>query len=175
MAVTAATGFFDGVHLGHRKVLEKVCSIANEKGEESVVITFWPHPSLVLGRGDIHLLTSLEEKKNLILDCGISRVEVVPFTKETASMSAENFIQKYLIEKFDVSTLVLGFDHRFGHDKFESVEELAEIVRSYGLKAETVGQFLLEDGMPVSSTSIRQAISSGNVELASRLLGRAVR
>ena len=157
MAVVAATGFFDGVHRGHREVLGKVCSIAALRGEESVAITFWPHPSSVLGsRGAVPLLTpSLDEKIRLIRECGISRVEVVPFTPSFAALSAADFVQQYLVERFGVSVLVLGYDHRFGHDRFDSVESLAALVRSFGVDTEIVPPYRLSDGTVLSSTYLR--------------------
>jgi len=172
MAVTAATGFFDGVHLGHRKVLERVRSIALERGEESVAITFWPHPAVVLAGREVDLLTSLEEKKRLILECGISRVEVIDFTREFAALPARDFIERYLKERFDVGMLVLGYDHSFGSDRFASVEQLASLVRECGLGAEIVGQFRLQDGTVVNSSAVRRALESGDLELASKMLGR---
>ena len=162
MAVVAATGFFDGVHQGHKEVLGRVCSIARSRGLESVAITFWPHPAFVLGsRAGVSLLTpSLDEKIRLIRDCGISRVEVVEFTPSFAALSAAEFVQQYLVERFDVSMLVLGYDHRFGHDHFDSVESLASVVRSFGVDTEIVPPYLLADGTVLSSTYLRNCKKS---------------
>ena len=117
MAVVT-TGFFDGVHLGHRHVLETVVSCARERGEEATVVTFWPHPRTVLqqdARG-FRLLTSLEEKKQLLLAAGIDRVEVLPFTREFAALKAEEYLQ-LLRERFGASVIVMGYDNRIGSDK----------------------------------------------------------
>ena len=122
-----------------------------------MAITFWPHPSFVLGqRRGVSLLTpSLDEKIRLIRQCGVSRVEVVPFTEQLAALPAAEFVRQYLVERFDVSVLVLGHDHRFGHDSFDSVEDLASAVRLQGVDTEIVPPYRLEDGTVLSSTYLR--------------------
>ena len=119
--VVAATGFFDGLHLGHRKVIEKLTSIAAEQGGESMIISFWPHPRNVLQQDayKLRLLTTLEEKRELSFSLGIDRFEVICFDKEFSQLSTEEFFRGYLIEKYNVSTLVVGYDHRLGHGKDE--------------------------------------------------------
>ncbi|MBO4340084.1 MAG: bifunctional riboflavin kinase/FMN adenylyltransferase [Bacteroidales bacterium] len=116
MAVVT-TGFFDGVHLGHRHVLETVVSCARERGEEAVVVTFWPHPRAVLQQDarDLRLLTTLEEKKALISAVGIDRVEVLPFTREFASLTAAQYLD-LLAARFDASLVVMGYDNKIGSD-----------------------------------------------------------
>ena len=111
------TGFFDGVHLGHRHVLETVVSSARERGEEAVVVTFWPHPRTVLQQDarDFRLLSSLEEKKELLTACGIDRVEVLPFTREFASMTAADYLAM-LRDRFGATLVVMGYDNRIGSD-----------------------------------------------------------
>ena len=125
MAV-AATGFFDGVHLGHRKVIEKMCAVARERGEESMVVTFWPHPRSVLQQDAdrLRLLTSLQEKRRICLGIGVDRFEVLPFSRSFSELSAGRFIREYLVEKLGVTTLILGYDHRLGHDSFDSTEQM---------------------------------------------------
>ena len=115
--VVAATGFFDGVHKGHRKVLEKLCEIAKRTGKKSAVITFWPHPRSVLQQGadGLRLLNSLEEKKELIRSIGINKFIVIPFSKEFSLLSTDEFLQKFLKDKYEVSSLIIGYDHRLGH------------------------------------------------------------
>ncbi len=112
------TGFFDGVHLGHRHVLETVVSLAREKAEEAVVVTFWPHPRTVLQQDarEFRLLTSLEEKKALLASCGIDHVEVLPFTREFAAMKADEYL-RLLADKYSASVVVMGYDNRIGSDK----------------------------------------------------------
>lgn len=171
--VVAATGFFDGVHLGHRIILDKVRSVACEKGQQSAVITFWPHPRSVLQQDAdrLRLLTSLEEKKSLLRSYGIEDVIVLPFDRKFSSLSAKDFIQKYLIDRTEVSTLVLGYDHRLGHDTFKSVSDLAAIVRECGIEPVVCGRYVTPEGAAVSSTAIRKALENCEVEKAGWMLG----
>ena len=117
MAVVT-TGFFDGVHLGHRHVLETVVSAARERGVEAIVVTFWPHPRTVLQQDarEFRLLTSLEEKKALLLAAGVDRVEVLPFTREFAALKAEEYLQ-LLQDRFGATLIVMGYDNRIGSDR----------------------------------------------------------
>ena len=112
------TGFFDGVHLGHRHVLSAVVSAARERGEEAVVVTFWPHPRTVLQQDarNFRILSSLEEKKALLAAAGIDRVEVIPFTRKFAALTAAEYLQ-LLQEKYGASLVVMGYDNRIGSDK----------------------------------------------------------
>ena len=117
------TGFFDGVHLGHRHVISTVVSAARERGEKAIVVTFWPHPRTVLQQDarDFRLLTSLEEKKELLLAAGVDRVEVLPFTREFAAMKADAYLA-LLRERFGASLIVMGYDNRIGSDRKTALE-----------------------------------------------------
>lgn len=165
MAV-AATGFFDGVHLGHRAVIETLLNTASGRGEQSLVLTFWPHPRAVLRNGarDLRLLTSQEEKAEMLRGLGVDRVEVLPFSSEFSSMTAGQYLQM-LKEKYGVTAIVLGYDNRFGSDGL-STESVAALAESMGLTAEVVPPY-----KAVSSTMIRKALASGDVEGASEMLG----
>ena len=112
------TGFFDGVHLGHRHVLETLVSSARERGEEALVVTLWPHPRTVLQQDarEFRLLTSLEEKRALLLACGVDRMEVLPFTRELAALTAAQYLQ-LLRDRFGASLVVMGYDNRIGSDR----------------------------------------------------------
>ena len=112
------TGFFDGVHLGHRHVLERLVSSARERGEEALVVTFWPHPRTVLQQDarDFRLLTSIEEKRELLLGCGVDRVEVLPFTRSFAALTAEEYL-RLLHDRFGATLVVMGYDNRIGSDR----------------------------------------------------------
>lgn len=169
----AATGFFDGVHLGHQKVVLTAKRIAEEKGEESQVVTFWPHPRSVLQQEayDLRLLTSLQEKEALFKALGIDKVTVLEFTKAFSRLSTEEFIKEYLIGKCNVSTLVIGYDHRIGHDQDKSQKTMMDICRGCGLEVVRVEEFRL-DGQVPSSTRIRSLLEGGNVKGAAALLGR---
>ena len=134
MAVVT-TGFFDGVHLGHRYVLETVVSSARERGEEAIVVTFWPHPRTVLQQDarDFRLLSSVEEKKERLLEVGIDRVEVLPFTREFAALKADEYL-RLLQERFGATLVVMGYDNRIGSDR-KTCSQLTE----EGYSPETVG------------------------------------
>ncbi|MBR5108250.1 MAG: bifunctional riboflavin kinase/FMN adenylyltransferase [Bacteroidales bacterium] len=115
----ATTGFFDGVHLGHRLVIERLVSLARERGDESLVVTFWPHPRAVLqdGARELRLLNSLEEKKELLRCLGVDRIEVLDFTRSFAALSAEQYLREILRDRFGVTTLLMGYDNRLGSDR----------------------------------------------------------
>ena len=169
----ATTGFFDGMHLGHQKVILTARHIAEEKGLKSQVVTFWPHPHSVLQQEayNLRLLTSLEEKRALIKSLGIDEVTVLEFSKEFSMLSTEEFIKEYLIGKCGVKILVIGYDHHIGHDKGKSQEDMMDICRRCGLEVVRVGEFTL-DGLVPSSTKIRHLLEKGDVKKAADLLGR---
>ncbi len=171
MAV-AATGFFDGVHLGHRQVIDQLCAVARARGEESVIVTFWPHPRSVLQQDAdrLRLLTTLQEKRERCLACGVDRFEVLPFTRAFSRLSAETFIRDYLVGRFGVTALILGYDHRLGHDDFDTPEQMAEVVAHCGVTPVRVPAVAVGSGA-VSSTQIRDALAAGDVTRAEAMLG----
>lgn len=174
MAV-AATGFFDGVHLGHRKVIDTLVSLAHERGEESIVITFWPHPRTVFqdGARELRLLTSLDEKKALLHELGVDRVEVLDFTRSFGSMTAREYLRDVVRDHFGATAVVIGYDNRLGSDRLWRGELTAEAA-SLGLEAFLVEPCMVGDNadVAVSSTKIRTAIEAGDMEAATKMLGR---
>ncbi|MBR1873099.1 MAG: riboflavin biosynthesis protein RibF [Bacteroidales bacterium] len=171
MAV-AATGFFDGVHLGHRQVLNTLLREAGSRGEESMVVTFWPHPRTVLqdDARRLRLLNSLSEKKDLLLASGLQRVEVLDFTKEFSRMDSERYLTM-LRDSFGVSAVVLGYDNRIGSDLLLP-EDSAAIARSLGMDAVIVPPVPVGEGdAAISSTKIRTALCEGLVDRAAAMLG----
>lgn len=172
------TGFFDGVHLGHRHVLETLVSSARERGEEALVVTFWPHPRAVLQQDarDFRLLTSLEEKKALLLGLGIDRVEVIPFTRSFAAMTAEQYL-RLLKQRYGASLAVMGYDNRIGSDRKTSLElasgtELPVFVPGPAVLAPSGTEMPdFVPGQAVSSTLIRKALSLGDIPAANAMLG----
>lgn len=170
--VVAATGFFDGVHAGHRVVVSALCRIARERGAQSMVVTFWPHPRSVLQQDAdrLRLLTSLDEKRQMLTDLGVDRVEVVEFTKDFSHLSARDFLERYIRDRFGASVLVLGYDHRLGGDAGMTREELDRTVADAGLEVFRTEEFSLGE-QSVSSTKIRNLLSEGDVEGAGRMLG----
>ena len=171
MAV-AATGFFDGVHLGHKQVIAQMCAIAREKGEESLLVTFWPHPRSVLQQDAdrLRLLTTLQEKRERCLSYGVDRFEILRFTRAFSRLGAEEFVRQYLVEQFGVTTLILGYDHRLGHDSFDTPEQMMEVVARCGVEPVQVDAFSTQQGA-VSSTKIRSALYEGDVNTAEAMLG----
>ena len=169
------TGFFDGVHLGHRHVLETVVSSARERGEEAIVVTLWPHPRTVLQQDarDFRLLTSVEEKKQLLKQLGIDRVEVIPFTKEFARLKADEYL-RFLRKSFGATMVVMGYDNRVGSDQLtaDACAQLPEFAHRIDFSVLSCAP--LPDyahGEAVSSTQIRKAIEEGDVERANKMLG----
>ena len=196
------TGFFDGVHLGHRHVLSAVVSSARERGEEAVVVTFWPHPRTVLQQDarDFRILTSLEEKKMLLADAGIDRVEVLPFTRAFAALTAAEYLT-LLREKFGATLVVMGYDNHIGADKL-TAQEIGDFQAAASRPLPLAGQWVppsytaegdrgpgnhlssvpvitvdechsVHSEESVSSTVIRKALQEGRVEEANGMLGYA--
>ena len=170
--VVAATGFFDGVHAGHRAVLDVLRRTAADEGLESAVITFWPHPRTVLGQDAeaLRLLNTLEEKKAIVRSLGIDRFYVIPFTKAFSRLDASSFLRDYLVDKYGVTSLVIGYDHRLGNASCTSQEELVRTVMEAGIRPVTVGE-VLSGSNAVSSTKIRRLLSEGDVHAAGNMLG----
>lgn len=171
MAVVA-TGFFDGVHLGHREVIKTLVSSARKKGEEALVVTFDAHPRTVLQQdaGRLRLLTTPQERERLLLSLGVDRVETIPFSKQFASMDAESYIRKVLMDKFKATSIILGYDNRLGSDML-GVGEIGNLCAGLGLKMEEVAPYVMPDGTTVSSTRIRNSLAGGMVDYANDMLG----
>ena len=170
--MVVATGFFDGVHLGHRLVLGQLVTAARERGTSSTVVTFWPHPRTVLqdGARDLRLLTTLEEKKALLQGLGVDRVEVVPFTRAFSRMSTEEYLRDFVMGTLGAKTLLLGYDNRIGHDG-GTPDRIQAIAEGLGLEVIRTDRLDLPGEVTVSSTKIRHALEAGDVELAARMLG----
>ena len=161
------TGFFDGVHLGHRSLIENLVQCAREHSEPSIVTTFWPHPRMVLqkdARG-LQLLSTMQEKERRLKVLGVDRIEVVPFTRQFASLTAEQYLREILNTKNAGSKLVLGYDNRIGSDQL-SPKETVKLASSMGIEA-----VLCEAYGDISSTKIRKALLEGRVEFANECLG----
>jgi len=167
------SGTFDGVHVGHQKILSRVCEIAHRHGGESVVITFWPHPRLVLHPEDetLRLLNTFEEKAALLREQRINHLVRIPFTKDFSQLSSEEFIRKILVEGIGTRKLVIGYDHRFGKNREGSFEHLKNNGPKYGFEVEEIPPQDV-DHITVSSTRIRKALDGGDVDTATHLLGR---
>lgn len=176
MAVVA-TGFFDGVHLGHRQVIRTLVSSAREKGEEAIVVTFLRHPRAVLQQDarNLRLLNSPQEKERLLRALGVDRVEVLPFDREFARLTARDYLRTVLQERLGATLLVLGYDNRLGSDRL-GPDAIRQVAETLGLETRVVGAYPVPGvgaGDFVSSTKIRAALEDGAVEAAGAMLGYA--
>lgn len=166
------TGTFDGVHLGHRTILERVCTIAKAKNTESVLLTFHPHPRQVLfpDSAKMFFLTTLAEREDLLEKAGIQNLIIHPFTKELSQVPALNYVRDILVSKLKTDTLVIGHDHRFGHGRKGSIKELEEWGPLYGFTVEEMSPFA-SNGHVISSSKIRKALLEGDLATANTYLG----
>ncbi|TGE16281.1 bifunctional riboflavin kinase/FAD synthetase [Hymenobacter elongatus] len=174
---TVTTGTFDGVHLGHQKILRRLLEVARQTGGPSVVITYWPHPRLVLAPPlahpqplDLHLLSTLDERIEYLEKFGVDYLLIVRFTKEFSELSSEEYIQQLLLDTVGTRKLVIGYDHRFGKNREGGFEYLSQNADRYGMEVEEIPR---EDvaAVGVSSTRIRRALEAGDILTANRYLG----
>lgn len=166
------SGTFDGVHVGHQRILDQIKETALLSGGQSMVLTYWPHPRFVLGQsGDLKLLSTFDEKTELLADSGIDFLVKIPFTKEFASLSSEEFIKKILVEKLNTHQLVIGYDHRFGKNREGSFEYLSAHSARYGFEVTEIPRQDV-DHVGVSSTKVREALLTGDLHVAKEFLGR---
>ena len=171
----ATTGFFDGVHTGHRLVIERLVSLARQRGDESLVVTFWPHPRAVLqdGARELRLLTTLEERKAMLAALGVDRVEVLDFSRTFAALTAEQYLRDILRTRFGVTTLLVGYDNRLGSDCL-TAPALVPLAQSIGIELIELPSLSFRAGsrnLEVSSTKIRRALQEGRIEEATAMLG----
>ena len=165
-------GTFDGVHLGHQKVIDNLKSIATEIGGETVLFTFYPHPRLVVNPNDdsLRLLTSLNEKIKKLEAVGVHHLVVFPFTQSFARLSYEEFVRSVLVEQMHVHTLVVGHDHRFGHNREGGYERIKTLADSLNFSVQRIEALSVEK-IDVSSTKIRDFLLAGAISEANNLLG----
>ena len=174
----ATTGFFDGVHTGHRLVIERLVSLAHERGDESLIVTFWPHPRAVLqdGARELRLLETLDEKKARLKSLGVDRIEILDFSRAFASLTAEEYLRDVLRDRFGVTTFLVGYDNRLGSDCLtaSALEPIAARVGIELIELPPLSQLEASAGLrgfEVSSTKIRKALQEGRVEEANEMLG----
>jgi riboflavin kinase / FMN adenylyltransferase len=167
------SGTFDGVHIGHQKILKRVIKRAKENNGQSVVITFWPHPRLVLFPDDnkLKLLSTVDERIEQLRSYGIDYLLLIPFTKEFSRTSSRSFITDILVKALNTKLLVIGYDHRFGKNREGSFEHLKARSQQYGFEVEEIPRQDIDD-VGVSSTKIRKALEIGDIETANNYLGR---
>ena len=167
-------GTFDGLHFGHRKILNRLIEIAQNSGGQSVVITFFPHPRMVLqpNDGSLKLLQTIEEKIQELENIGIQHLVILPFTTEIAEMAYEDFVQNILVDKIGLSKMVIGYDHHFGKNRGGGLKELQALAPKYHFEVEEIPEQDIND-IAVSSTKIRNALTNGDISTANRYLTKS--
>ncbi|HEV7232238.1 MAG TPA: bifunctional riboflavin kinase/FAD synthetase [Bacteroidia bacterium] len=172
-APVLTTGTFDGVHLGHRRIIHRLNELAAEIGGESTVLTFNPHPRLVLYPDDnsLRLLSTLDEKISLLEEAGVQHLIILPFTKEFSRLSSLDYVRNIIVNRIGTRKLVIGYNHHFGRNREGSFEHLKEFGPLYGFDVEEIPAQDV-DQVEVSSTKIRKALLEGDLETASAYLGR---
>ena len=169
---TAITiGTFDGVHIGHRKILEKLAKNAATSQLKSMVLTFFPHPRMVLQeQADIKLLNTLEEKSKILDDLGLDYLIVHPFTKAFSRLSATEFVRDLLVNGLKAKKIIIGYDHRFGRNRTANINDLIAFGNTLDFGVEQISAQEIDE-VSVSSTKIRKALESGDVLTANKFLG----
>ena len=168
----ATVGTFDGVHPGHIKLINRLIELGESKKLRTTLVTFYPHPKLVVGSAkNVRLLTTIEEKIELLEKTGLQRLVIIPFNREFSRLSYEQFVRNILLDKLGTRSLVIGYDHAFGHDREGNYERLKELGRELNFSVERVEPFRLGDQI-VGSTLIRQTLTEGRVDEAAEMLNR---
>jgi len=165
-------GTFDGVHLGHQKILTNLKYEANKIDGETVIITFFPHPRVLVNQGDknLKLLSTLSEKILYLEKLGIDNVIVIPFDEELSNLQPEEYIKKLIVDKIAAKKMVIGYDHRFGKDRKGGIDDLISFGLKYNFEVQQIAVEMITE-IKISSTKIRKAISLGNIIEANALLG----
>ncbi|MDQ1167886.1 bifunctional riboflavin kinase/FAD synthetase [Flavobacterium sp. SORGH_AS_0622] len=164
-------GTFDGVHIGHKKILERITQNTENGKYESLVLTFFPHPRMVLQeKSEIKLLNTISEKTELLEATGIENLIVHPFNESFSRLTAEEFVHTILVDKFQIQKIIIGHDHRFGRNRTANIDDLIAFGKEYDFEVEQISAEEIQD-VSVSSTKIRNALKEGNMALANEYLG----
>jgi len=164
-------GTFDGVHIGHQEIIKSLVKNAHRNEDKSVILTFYPHPRLILQKSiDLKLITTLQEKISLLEKTGLDYLIIEPFTKEFSRLTALDFVRDILVKKLKIKKLVIGYDHHFGRNREGNFEQLQEYGKVYGFEVEEIPAQDIQN-ISVSSTKIRKALEEGNIEKANTYLG----
>ncbi|MDI5889137.1 bifunctional riboflavin kinase/FAD synthetase [Flavobacterium yafengii] len=164
-------GTFDGVHIGHKKILKKLTQNTENQKYESLVLTFFPHPRMVLQEhSDIKLLNTIDEKIDLLEKIGIENLVIHPFDEAFSRLTAEEFVSNILVDRFHIQKIVIGHDHRFGRNRTANIDDLIDYGKEYGFEVEQISVQEIND-ISVSSTKIRNALLEGDMALANDYLG----
>ncbi len=165
-------GTFDGVHLGHQKIIAGIRELAEEVGGETVLLTFFPHPRMILKPEDesLKMINTIAEKAELLDKLGIDNLIITPFSRDFSNQTAEEYIREVLVNKIGTKKIVIGYDHRFGKDRQGGLEELQHLSQPYGFEVYEIPEQDINE-VAISSTRIREALLAGNIELANQFLG----
>lgn len=164
-------GTFDGVHKGHKSILEKLTNSSKQSGCESVVLTFFPHPRMVLQQNsDLKLLNTMDEKAALLEKQGIDNLIIHPFDMAFSRLTAEEFVRDVLVEGLNIAKIIIGHDHRFGRNRTANIDDLIRFGEEYGFEVEKISALAIDE-VSVSSTKIRHALNEGDIDVANNYLG----
>jgi riboflavin kinase/FMN adenylyltransferase len=164
-------GTFDGVHLGHKALLKRLVDTAQKEDLDTVLLTFFPHPRMVLQKdSDLKLINTLSEKKQLLKNIGLNHLVVQPFTREFSRLTALEYVRDILVNQLNAKKIIIGYDHRFGRNRTADIENLREYGLTYGFEVEEIGAQELNE-VAVSSTKIRKALEVGDITTANNYLG----
>ncbi|TXG36964.1 bifunctional riboflavin kinase/FAD synthetase [Seonamhaeicola maritimus] len=170
-ASVVTIGTFDGVHIGHQKIISRLVNCGRQENLKSVILTFFPHPRMVLQKdANIKLINTIKERRGILKSLGLDYLVVQEFTKEFSRLSAEDFVREILINKLNAKKVIIGYDHRFGRNRNADIEDLKKFGEVYGFEVEEISAQDIDD-VAVSSTKIRNALKEGDVTKANAYLG----
>lgn len=167
-------GTFDGIHFGHQKIIKRLCELARASGGESVLLTFFPHPRMIIDpeNQDLKMINTVDEKAQILASLGVDHLIITPFTRDFSNLGAEEYIKKILVDAIGTKKIIIGYDHRFGKDRLGNIQTLVENADKFGYSVEEIPEQDIND-VAVSSTKIRKALLDGDVALANNYLGYA--
>lgn len=165
-------GTFDGVHLGHRKIIERLRQLAKESGGQTVILTFFPHPRMIIHPEDqnLKMINTMQEKALLLEQLGVDHLIITPFSRDFSNQTAGEYIHDVLVKKIGIKKIVIGYDHRFGKDRQGGLAQLQQLAPVYGYQVVEIPEQDIHD-VAISSTRIRQALLGDEIELANEFLG----
>jgi riboflavin kinase/FMN adenylyltransferase len=168
----ATIGTFDGVHYGHQKIVRRLCELAKARGGESVILTFFPHPRMIIDpeNQDLKMINTINEKAEIMARLGVDHLIITPFTRDFSNLEPADYIKNILVDTIGIRQLIVGYDHRFGKDRKGGLKELQELSAQYGYDIEEIAEQDIDD-VAVSSTKIRSALLAGDVALAATYMG----
>lgn len=165
-------GTFDGVHYGHQKIIKRLCELAKSSGGESVILTFFPHPRMIIDpeNQDLKLINTIKEKAEILANLGVDHLIITPFTRDFSNLNAQEYIEQILVNTIGTKKIIIGYDHRFGKDRKGGMKELEAYANIFHYTVEEIPEQDIND-VAVSSTKIRKALLEGDVALAAEYLG----